>query len=137
MRLQGPVKGRSGVCRDLLTDLRRMRDLGVGCIVCCLDDSELEFLGSPWPEYERATREVGLDVLRYAHVRLVRLPCSSDADWKIGCQRLRVYRRQRRPHSWMNIFPLSLRTIPCKVSLSSFIVEAVLVEQVSLLSVGS
>lgn len=33
VRLQGPVKGRSGVCRDLSTDLQRMKDLGVGCVV--------------------------------------------------------------------------------------------------------
>ncbi|KAJ7647482.1 hypothetical protein FB45DRAFT_200177 [Roridomyces roridus] len=54
VRLQGPVKGRSGVCRDLHADLRRMKDLGVGCVVCCLDDAELEFLGAPWQLYEPA-----------------------------------------------------------------------------------
>ncbi|KAF5386052.1 hypothetical protein D9615_002426 [Tricholomella constricta] len=64
VRLQGPVKGRSGVCRDLDTDLRRMKDLGVGCIICCLDDSELEFLGAPWVEYEALARANGIDVLR-------------------------------------------------------------------------
>ncbi|KAF7362046.1 Phosphatases II [Mycena venus] len=47
VRLQGPVKGRSGVCRDLHADMRRMKDLGVGCIVCCLDDAELESLAFP------------------------------------------------------------------------------------------
>jgi len=41
-----------------------MKDLGVGCIVCCLDDSELEFLGVPWPEYEECAGKNGLDVLR-------------------------------------------------------------------------
>ncbi|KIK67004.1 hypothetical protein GYMLUDRAFT_37035 [Collybiopsis luxurians FD-317 M1] len=64
VRLQGPVKGRSGVCRDLYTDLQRMKDLGVGCIVCCLDDTELEFLGAPWHEYQATTNKIGLDVLR-------------------------------------------------------------------------
>ncbi|KAF9051015.1 phosphatases II [Hymenopellis radicata] len=64
VRLQGPVKGRSGVCRDLETDLRRMKDMGVGCIVCCLDDTELEFLGSPWAEYQRLAQMLGLDVVR-------------------------------------------------------------------------
>ncbi|KAE9401597.1 phosphatases II [Gymnopus androsaceus JB14] len=64
VRLQGPVKGRSGVCRDLSTDLQRMKDLGVGCVVCCLDDTELEFLGAPWPEYQSAASKIGLDVLR-------------------------------------------------------------------------
>ncbi|KAK0461393.1 protein-tyrosine phosphatase-like protein [Desarmillaria tabescens] len=64
VRLQGPVRGRSGVCRNLEMDLMRMKELGVGCIVCCLDDSELEFLGARWPEYERLTRQIGIDVLR-------------------------------------------------------------------------
>ncbi|KAJ3752215.1 protein-tyrosine phosphatase-like protein, partial [Lentinula raphanica] len=64
VRLKGPVKGRSGVCRDLPADLQRMKDLGVGCVVCCLDDNELEFLGAPWPEYQAATNKIGLDVLR-------------------------------------------------------------------------
>lgn len=45
-------------------DLKRMRDLGVRCVVCCLDDEELEFLGASWPDYARAADEVGLDVLR-------------------------------------------------------------------------
>ncbi|KAJ7668402.1 protein-tyrosine phosphatase-like protein [Mycena polygramma] len=64
VRLQGPVKGRSGVCRDLHVDMRRMKDLGVGCIICCLDDAELEFLGAPWHLYERASKAVGISVLR-------------------------------------------------------------------------
>ncbi|KAJ4498342.1 hypothetical protein C8R41DRAFT_878070 [Lentinula lateritia] len=64
VRLKGPVKGRSGVCRDLYADLQRMKDLAVGCVVCCLDDTELEFLGAPWPEYQAATNKIGLDVLR-------------------------------------------------------------------------
>lgn len=33
VRLTGPVNGRSAVCRDLQQDLRRMKDLGVGCLV--------------------------------------------------------------------------------------------------------
>lgn len=33
VRLKGPVKGRSGVCRDLYADLQRMKDLAVGCVV--------------------------------------------------------------------------------------------------------
>jgi protein-tyrosine phosphatase len=64
VRLDGPVKGRSAVCRNLATDLKRMKDLGVRCVVCCLDDEELEFLGASWSEYSSAAEEVGLDVLR-------------------------------------------------------------------------
>ncbi|KIY50173.1 phosphatases II, partial [Fistulina hepatica ATCC 64428] len=64
VRLSGPVRGRNGVCRELAVDLRRMKNLGVECVVCCLDDEELSFLGSPWTEYEKVAREIGLDVLR-------------------------------------------------------------------------
>lgn len=81
VRLEGPVKGRSGVCRDLDTDLKRMKELGVGCIIwydillhnfqslnssdSCLDDEELFYLGAPWPEYEERARINGIDVLRF------------------------------------------------------------------------
>lgn len=33
VRLGGPVRGRGAVCRDLEQDLRRIKALGVGCIV--------------------------------------------------------------------------------------------------------
>jgi len=33
LRMGGPVKGRGPVCRDLCTDLRRIRSEGVGCLV--------------------------------------------------------------------------------------------------------
>jgi protein-tyrosine phosphatase len=64
VRLTGPVRGRGAICRDLKQDLRRVKALGVGCIVCCLDDEELELLGASWPDYSRAARELGLDILR-------------------------------------------------------------------------
>ncbi|CAG7850535.1 SubName: Full=Uncharacterized protein {ECO:0000313/EMBL:CCA67563.1} [Serendipita indica DSM 11827] len=64
VRLQGPVKGRGTICRDLGRDLQRIRDSGVGCIICCLDDGELHFLGAPWEEYCAEAHQLGLDVLR-------------------------------------------------------------------------
>ncbi|QRW21603.1 Dual specificity phosphatase, catalytic domain [Rhizoctonia solani] len=66
VRLNGPTstKGRGAICRDLKADLERIKQTGVFLIVCCLDDDELEFLGSPWEEYQRYAKEVGLDVLR-------------------------------------------------------------------------
>ncbi|PPQ64992.1 hypothetical protein CVT26_015701, partial [Gymnopilus dilepis] len=64
VRLSGPVRGRSSVCRDLDTDMRKMKSLQVGCIVCCLDDEELEALGAPWPEYERTAKKYNIDILR-------------------------------------------------------------------------
>lgn len=34
-------------------------------IASCLDDEELEFLGSPWSEYSDHAQKYGIDVLRY------------------------------------------------------------------------
>jgi hypothetical protein len=64
VRLDGPVRGRSGVRRDLRADLARARERGVGCVVCCLDDAELALLGAPWAEYAAAARALGLAVWR-------------------------------------------------------------------------
>ncbi|KAK2467790.1 hypothetical protein APHAL10511_000085 [Amanita phalloides] len=64
VRLDGPTGGRSGVCRDIVIDMQRIKDLGVGCIICCLDDEELSFIGIPWSAYQRSARDIGLDVSR-------------------------------------------------------------------------
>ncbi|KAG6891736.1 hypothetical protein C0992_006156 [Termitomyces sp. T32_za158] len=52
------------LCLDLSLDLKRMKELGVGCIICCLDDGELDFLGAPWSEYENLANDNGIDVFR-------------------------------------------------------------------------
>lgn len=64
LRMEGPVKGRAPVCRDLETDLRRIKNEGVGCLVCCLDDAELALLGVPWETYRAIASKIGLDVIR-------------------------------------------------------------------------
>ncbi|KAG8935414.1 hypothetical protein FRC01_000021 [Tulasnella sp. 417] len=64
VRLSGPVKGRGAICRSLPQDLARIRSLGVGLIINCLDNTELEFLGAPWPEYAACAGQLGIDVLR-------------------------------------------------------------------------
>ncbi|WWC64387.1 uncharacterized protein I303_106997 [Kwoniella dejecticola CBS 10117] len=64
LRLDGPSRGRGPVCRDLATDLRRIKSEGVGCLVCCLDDAELALLGVPWETYREVATEIGLDVIR-------------------------------------------------------------------------
>ncbi|KAG2128623.1 uncharacterized protein EDB93DRAFT_1184323 [Suillus bovinus] len=64
VRLAGPVRGRSAVCRDLDTDLRRISQAGARCIVCCLDDEELEFLGICWSDYVSSAHRAGMDILR-------------------------------------------------------------------------
>ncbi|KAH9895047.1 phosphatases II [Cubamyces lactineus] len=64
VRLDGPVRGRSTVCRDLRSDLTRIQNVGVACVVCCLDDNELQSLGVTWAEYVQIAGELGIDVLR-------------------------------------------------------------------------
>ncbi|RPD63775.1 phosphatases II [Lentinus tigrinus ALCF2SS1-6] len=64
VRLDGPVRGRSTVCRDLKSDLTRISNVGVTCIICCLDDDELMSLGVDWVDYANVASELGIDVLR-------------------------------------------------------------------------
>ncbi|WFC99084.1 hypothetical protein MYAM1_001821 [Malassezia yamatoensis] len=64
VRLNGPERGRSSVCRDLKVDLARYRAMGVRAVVCCLDDEELGSLGSPSPEYIEEVASFGLDLIR-------------------------------------------------------------------------
>ncbi|PIL34093.1 hypothetical protein GSI_03804 [Ganoderma sinense ZZ0214-1] len=64
VRLDGPVRGRSTVCRDLRSDLSRIKRTGTACIVCCLDDTEMQTLGVTWAEYLQTAHELSIDVLR-------------------------------------------------------------------------
>ncbi|WVN90678.1 uncharacterized protein L203_105920 [Cryptococcus depauperatus CBS 7841] len=64
LRLDGPSKRRGPVCRDLIKDLKRIKNEGVGCVVCCLDNEELALLGVPWDNYRDVAAEIGLDVIR-------------------------------------------------------------------------
>ncbi|RDX50030.1 phosphatases II [Lentinus brumalis] len=64
VRLDGPVRGRSTVCRDLRSDLTRIKNVGVACIICCLDDIELMSLGVDWVDYAVVASELGIDILR-------------------------------------------------------------------------
>ncbi|GAA6049257.1 hypothetical protein JCM3770_005908 [Rhodotorula araucariae] len=67
VRMNGEPKqgGRGAICRDVLLDLRRARDdYNVHLVVCCLDDSELAYLGVPWREYAAALGALGMDVVR-------------------------------------------------------------------------
>ncbi|EIW71839.1 hypothetical protein TREMEDRAFT_60759 [Tremella mesenterica DSM 1558] len=74
LRMDGPVKGRGPVCRDLETDLRRIKNEGVGCLVCCLDDAELALLGVPWDTYRSVATSLGMDVLRFVHFSSLPMP---------------------------------------------------------------
>lgn len=64
VRLDGPVRGRASVNRDLEHDMRRIQNFGVQCLVCCLHDNELELLGSPWPQYREMGLRLGLEMIR-------------------------------------------------------------------------
>jgi hypothetical protein len=56
---------RSPICRDLEMDFRRaMSQADVKCVVCCIDDEELRFLGAAWEEYERVAGKLGLEIIR-------------------------------------------------------------------------
>lgn len=57
--------GRGAICRDVRLDLQRARDEhGVEMVICCLDDTELEYLGVPWGEYSDAAARLGIEVVR-------------------------------------------------------------------------
>ncbi|CAO1638079.1 unnamed protein product [Parajaminaea phylloscopi] len=64
VRLTGAVRGRGAVCRDLGLDLKRFQELGVGTLVCCLSDSELDTIGVQWSEYLYEADCLGLDLIR-------------------------------------------------------------------------
>ncbi|ORY48828.1 hypothetical protein BCR35DRAFT_310840 [Leucosporidium creatinivorum] len=59
-----PLNPESAICRDVSLDLGRAKEEGVGLVVCCLDDSELSFLGAPWSEYSHAASSHSLAVIR-------------------------------------------------------------------------
>ncbi|KXS16677.1 phosphatases II [Gonapodya prolifera JEL478] len=61
----GPVRGRAAVCRDLGEDFTRLKERGVGLVVCLLDDAEMARLGAPWEQYREAAHGSGIDVARY------------------------------------------------------------------------
>ncbi|KAI8097698.1 protein-tyrosine phosphatase-like protein [Halteromyces radiatus] len=64
VRLTGPVRGRAAINRDLDLDFTRMRSFGITTIVCCLEDTELDYLGATWKKYAASAKKYGLHVLR-------------------------------------------------------------------------
>lgn len=84
VRLSGPVKGRSGVNRDLYTDLKRFHALNVRLVICLLSDDELSFLGAPWLEYQSACADIGLDVLRLPIPEGLPPPSAKELDEVLG-----------------------------------------------------
>ncbi|RUS35002.1 protein-tyrosine phosphatase-like protein [Jimgerdemannia flammicorona] len=64
VRLNGPVRGRASINRDLDLDFQRLRSFGITTVVCCLNDSELAFLGAPWPKYYELATKNNIDIIR-------------------------------------------------------------------------
>ncbi|CEP16125.1 hypothetical protein [Parasitella parasitica] len=64
VRLSGPVRGRAAINRDLDQDFDRMAGYGITMLICCLDDTELEFLGAPWAKYEKAAKAHDMKIIR-------------------------------------------------------------------------
>ncbi|KAI9271840.1 protein-tyrosine phosphatase-like protein, partial [Phascolomyces articulosus] len=64
VRLTGPSRGRAAINRDLDLDFGRMRSLGITTLVCCLNDTELDFLGASWPKYSESATQNGMQVIR-------------------------------------------------------------------------
>ncbi|SGY60870.1 BQ5605_C007g04497 [Microbotryum silenes-dioicae] len=76
--------GRSAICRDVVLDLQRAKDEGVGIVICCLDDTELAFLGSPWHEYAQACDELDLSVIRIPMVEGFAPSSAASLDAQLG-----------------------------------------------------
>ncbi|KAI9313990.1 protein-tyrosine phosphatase-like protein [Dichotomocladium elegans] len=64
VRLTGASRGRAAINRDLGLDMERMRSFGITTIVCCLSDTELEYLGAPWPLYSAAAAKNNMHIIR-------------------------------------------------------------------------
>ena len=57
---------RAPICRDIKEDFEQAIAVAdIKAVVCCIDDTELRFLGATWSEYSRvAERELGLEIIR-------------------------------------------------------------------------
>ncbi|KAI8845272.1 protein-tyrosine phosphatase-like protein [Chytriomyces cf. hyalinus JEL632] len=60
----GPVNGRAAINRDLDSDFARLASLNIKCVVCCLNDAELSYLGAPIPKYIAAAEKFRIAVVR-------------------------------------------------------------------------
>ncbi|KAJ3246981.1 hypothetical protein HDU78_005632 [Chytriomyces hyalinus] len=60
----GPVNGRAAINRDLDSDFARLASLNIKCVVCCLNDAELSYLGAPISKYLAAAEKFRIAVIR-------------------------------------------------------------------------
>ncbi|KAG2059896.1 hypothetical protein BDR06DRAFT_1062653, partial [Suillus hirtellus] len=63
VHLTGPVRGHSAICQDIDTDLWHISQVRARCIVCCLHDQELNFLGICWSDYVSSAHWARMDIL--------------------------------------------------------------------------
>ncbi|GAA5965405.1 hypothetical protein JCM21900_004785 [Sporobolomyces salmonicolor] len=87
VRMNGePIKGgRGAICRDVKLDLQRAKDEGVRMVVCCLDDQELAYLGTPYQEYAAACSSLGISILRIPMVEGFAPSSPSSLDVQLEC----------------------------------------------------
>ncbi|CAG8488201.1 33961_t:CDS:2 [Racocetra persica] len=64
VRLNGPVRGRATIDRDLDLDFQRLKSSDISMVICCLNDEELAFLGVPWPKYCELAQKHNLQIIR-------------------------------------------------------------------------
>jgi protein-tyrosine phosphatase len=64
VRLNGAQKGKPCIARDLQADFDRISSFGITTVICCLNDSELSFLGASWPQYKAIADKLGISVVR-------------------------------------------------------------------------
>ncbi|OZJ05883.1 hypothetical protein BZG36_00910 [Bifiguratus adelaidae] len=64
VRLNGPVKGRATIDRDINLDFDRIAALGVKSVICCLNDAELSYLNVPPALYHAEAVRRHIEVLR-------------------------------------------------------------------------
>ncbi|KAJ3316631.1 hypothetical protein HDU76_001663 [Blyttiomyces sp. JEL0837] len=60
----GPVNGRASINRDLDDDFERLASFQIRTVVCCISDTELNYLGAPWPKYLATAHKYGMDIIR-------------------------------------------------------------------------
>ncbi|KAI8622118.1 protein-tyrosine phosphatase-like protein [Chytriomyces sp. MP71] len=60
----GPVNGRASINRDLDSDFARLASLNIKCVVCCLNDAELSYLGAPISKYLATAAKYDMQVIR-------------------------------------------------------------------------
>lgn len=59
-----PNERRRRALYHLVRTFSQTRKASDSTLHSCLDDTELELLGAPWPKYMKAAQQAGIDVLR-------------------------------------------------------------------------